>query len=63
MARGVRTEDWTTAAQALSLGNLSNTVLKATVTVALGKGRFRWLAASGLIVIAAALVFALGIAR
>jgi uncharacterized membrane protein (DUF4010 family) len=62
MARGVRTEDWNVAAQALSLGILSNTALKAAVAIALGKGRFRWFAASGLIVIGAAVTVSLYVA-
>ena len=52
MARGIQAEDWAIPAQALSLGILSNTVLKAAVALVLGKGRFRRLAAAGLIGIA-----------
>jgi uncharacterized membrane protein (DUF4010 family) len=59
MARGVQAEDSKIAAQALSFGILSNTALKAAVAMTLGSGRFRWLAASGLVAIGAALVISL----
>jgi uncharacterized membrane protein (DUF4010 family) len=59
MARGVSTEDGLVAVQALLLGILSNTALKATVAIFLGKGRFRWLATSGLIAIGIALTISL----
>jgi uncharacterized membrane protein (DUF4010 family) len=36
------------AARAIAIGVLANTVLKLGLTVTLGKGRFRWLAAAGL---------------
>jgi uncharacterized membrane protein (DUF4010 family) len=55
MARGVQGSSQHTAAFALSLGILSNTALKAVVSVALGSGGFRWRAASGLAVIGLAL--------
>jgi uncharacterized membrane protein (DUF4010 family) len=63
MAQGVETRDWTVAAQALSLGILSNTLLKMGAAIVLGTGRFRWLAASGLAVIGAALGVSLLILR
>jgi uncharacterized membrane protein (DUF4010 family) len=63
MARGVETDDWTVASQALTLGVLSNTLLKAVVAAALGRGRFRWLAVSGLATIGAALVISLIVLR
>ena len=59
MARGVQATDWSTAAQALSFGVLSNTALKAASAMTLGEGRFRWLAAVGLAVIGAALALSL----
>lgn len=59
MAQGVERENWTVAAQALSLGILSNTVLKTAAAIALGSGLFRWRAAGGLAAIAAALVVSL----
>jgi len=48
MSRSVHRTDWSVAAQALSVGILSNTMLKLSVAIALGKGRYRWLAAFGL---------------
>jgi uncharacterized membrane protein (DUF4010 family) len=59
MAQGVETDDWTVASQALTIGILSNTFLKAVVAAVLGRGRFRWLAVSGLATILAALVISL----
>ena len=59
MARGVQAEDSKIAAQALSFGILSNTALKAAAAVALGSGRFRWLAASSLAAMGAALAVSL----
>jgi uncharacterized membrane protein (DUF4010 family) len=59
MARGVHRDDWTVAAQALSIGIVSNTLLKVTVSVLLGAGGFRWFAAGGLIAIGAGLVVSL----
>jgi uncharacterized membrane protein (DUF4010 family) len=48
MARGGHGAAPEVAAQALSIGILSNTALKATVSLGLGSGHFRWLAAGGL---------------
>jgi len=59
MARGVHRTDWSVAAQALSVGVLSNTVLKLTVAIALGNGRYRWLAAFGLGAIGVMLVLSI----
>jgi hypothetical protein len=44
------------AALALSVGVLSNTALKVILTVVLGHGRYRWLAAGGLALVVAGLV-------
>jgi uncharacterized membrane protein (DUF4010 family) len=59
MAQGVHGEEWTVAAQALSIGILSNTLLKLTVAIFLGSGRFRLFAAGGLAAIGAALVLSI----
>jgi uncharacterized membrane protein (DUF4010 family) len=59
MAQGVHPESWGVAAQALSIGILSNTVLKTVVAVLLGEGRFRWLAPFGLAAIGVALMASL----
>jgi uncharacterized membrane protein (DUF4010 family) len=59
MARGIQTDDWTIVARALSIGVLSNTALKTTVSVAVGAGSFRWLAVGGLATIGAALTLSL----
>lgn len=48
MARGLETTDWNVAAQALCIGILSNTLLKAIIAMALGAGRFRLYALAGL---------------
>jgi uncharacterized membrane protein (DUF4010 family) len=48
MARGAHGALPEVAAQAVSIGVLSNTALKAAVSLGLGGGRFRWLAAGGL---------------
>jgi uncharacterized membrane protein (DUF4010 family) len=56
MAQGIHRKEWTVAAQALSIGILSNTLLKLAVAILLGSGRFRWFAAGGLAAIGAALV-------
>jgi len=48
MARGLETTDWNIAAQALCVGILSNTLLKAIVATALGSGRFRLYTLAGL---------------
>lgn len=54
MARGVRTTDWSVPAQALCVGIIANTLLKAAVSFILGAGPFRSAAAGGLMTIAAA---------
>jgi hypothetical protein len=43
----------------LLIGILSNTVLKLGIVLILGRYRFRWLAAGGLVLIGAALVASL----
>jgi uncharacterized membrane protein (DUF4010 family) len=63
MARGNHGAPGETAAYALSIGILSNTVLKAAVAATIGGGRFRWIAAGGLAVIAGALVLSFAILR
>ena len=55
MARGDHGATSEIAAQALSIGILSNTVLKATVSLGFGAGRFRWFAAGGLAALGATL--------
>ena len=55
MARGEPGSTVEMAASALAVGIVSNTVLKLGVVLALGTGRFRWLAAGGLLLIALAL--------
>jgi uncharacterized membrane protein (DUF4010 family) len=56
MARGIQTSNWTIAAQALAIGILSNTALKAAVALFLGQGRFRILTLLGLAAIGAGIV-------
>jgi hypothetical protein len=56
MARGGHGETLEVATQALSVGILSNTALKATVSLGLGGGRFRWFVTGGLAALGAALV-------
>jgi uncharacterized membrane protein (DUF4010 family) len=56
MSRGGNGTDLGAAPLALTIGILSNTVLKLGVVLILGKGRFRWLATGGLLLITAALV-------
>jgi uncharacterized membrane protein (DUF4010 family) len=63
MARGGHGETWQVAARALSIGILSNTLLKSGVSLALGKHRYRWLAAGGLTILAAALLISLLLLR
>lgn len=48
-----------TAAQALAIGVLSNTLLKLAVVAGVGRGRFRWIAAAGLGLMAMAAIAAL----
>jgi uncharacterized membrane protein (DUF4010 family) len=50
---------WELAAQALSIGILSNTALKAAISLAIGQGRFRWIAPAGLVAIGVALALSL----
>jgi len=59
MARGIQATDWNLAAQALTIGILSNTCLKAGVALILGQGRFRLLTAAGLAAIGAAIVISI----
>ena len=59
MARSAQAADVKTASQALVIGILSNTLLKLGVVLSLGRDRFRWLAAGGLLLIAATLVVSL----
>ena len=59
MARGIQTANWSIAAQALGLGILSNTALKAAVAVFLGQGRFRLLTIAGLAAIGAGVLISL----
>jgi uncharacterized membrane protein (DUF4010 family) len=47
------------AARALTIGVLANTVVKLTITLAIGRGRFRTLAGAGLACMAAALAVAI----
>jgi uncharacterized membrane protein (DUF4010 family) len=47
------------AAAAIAIGVVSNTLLKATIAVTVGRGAFRWYVAAGLAAIAAALVVTL----
>jgi uncharacterized membrane protein (DUF4010 family) len=49
MARGAASGlSLETAAQAITIGALSNTLLKLAVAAAVGRGRFRWVAGTGL---------------
>ena len=47
------------AVAAIAIGVVSNTVLKLTIAVTIGRGTFRWYVAAGLAAVAAALVAAL----
>jgi uncharacterized membrane protein (DUF4010 family) len=55
MARGEHGATLDVAAQALSLGILSNTALKMTIALVLGAGKFRWIASGGLLALGVAL--------
>jgi uncharacterized membrane protein (DUF4010 family) len=55
MTRGGFQGPATVAATALSVGILSNTLFKAGIVLALGRGRYRWLAGMGLLVLGAIL--------
>ena len=59
MARGLQTTNWSLAAEALCMGILSNTALKAAVALFLGQGRFRLLTIAGLTIIGAAIVISI----
>ena len=59
MARSVQVIDWETAARALAIGVLSNTLLKTAAALALGSGRFRWLVTGGLAAMGTAMVLSL----
>ena len=59
MARGFQTTNWSLAAEALCMGILSNTALKATVALFLGQGRFRLLTIAGLALVGAAIVLSI----
>jgi uncharacterized membrane protein (DUF4010 family) len=63
MARGGHGATPEVAALALSLGILSNTALKAAVTLIFGTGRFRWIATGALALIACALALSLFLFR
>ena len=47
------------AAMAIAIGVLTNTIFEATLAAVVGRGRFRWLVAAGLGVLAAAAVIGL----
>jgi hypothetical protein len=59
MARGVYGATLEIASLALVVGILSNTVLKLGIVFAIGRGRYRWLAAGGLTLISVALVISI----
>jgi uncharacterized membrane protein (DUF4010 family) len=59
MARGLPGIAPETAAQALSIGVLSNTALKALVALLIGKGQFRWFASGGLALIGTGLALSI----
>ena len=59
MARGIQTTDWSLASKALSIGILSNTLLKAVIAIFVGEGRFRWLTAAGLCAIGAGVLISI----
>jgi uncharacterized membrane protein (DUF4010 family) len=63
MARGGDGLEVAAGAQALAVGVLSNTGVKATIAIVLGAGRFRWLAASGMVLIAMGLVASIFVLR
>jgi uncharacterized membrane protein (DUF4010 family) len=50
------------AAQAIAIGVVTNTLLKLTLSIVLGAGRFRRIAAGGLLVLALATLGGLGVA-
>ena len=51
------------AAAAIAIGVVSNTVLKLTIAVTIGRGAFRWYVAAGLAAVAAALVATLRVTQ
>jgi uncharacterized membrane protein (DUF4010 family) len=55
MARGASAVAPELAAQTLAVGIISNTAVKAAIALTVGAGRYRWLAAGGLALIAVAL--------
>ena len=59
MARGVYGATMKIASLALVVGILSNTVLKLAIVLAIGRGRYRWLATGGLTLISVALVISI----
>jgi uncharacterized membrane protein (DUF4010 family) len=59
MARGSHGAPLETAAWAIAIGILSNTALKTAASLAIGSGRFRWIAASGLTLIGFGLILSL----
>jgi len=59
MAQGAHGATMEVASSALVVGILSNTVLKLGVVLTLGQGRYRWIAAGGLALIAVALIVSL----
>lgn len=61
MARGAHGAAVEIASYALVVGILSNTALKLGLVATIGRGRYRWLAAGGLVLIAAALVISIAI--
>jgi hypothetical protein len=63
MSRGAHGANLEAAPLALAIGILSNTVLKLGVVLSLGRHRFRWLAASGLLLIGASLIASLYLFR
>jgi uncharacterized membrane protein (DUF4010 family) len=59
MARGPSGASLEIASIALVVGILSNTILKLGIVLAIGRGRYRWLAAGGLTLISVALVISI----
>lgn len=61
MARGLPGVSPELAALALSIGVVSNTTLKAGIALLFGAGRFRWIAAGGLILIGSSLALSVSL--
>jgi len=59
MSKGTQGATAEIASRALVVGILSNTVLKTSLVLVLGRGRYRWLAAGGLVLIAIGLIISL----